>query len=45
MYITLLKLISFCGLETWALRKTEEQNMPVFEAKVFRKMYRAHFNP
>jgi len=39
MYMTLLRPIVLYDFETWALRKTEEQGLGVFERKVLRKIY------
>lgn len=44
MYLTLLRSIALYGAEAWPLRKTKEQRMIVFERKVLRKNYEAHFN-
>jgi hypothetical protein len=39
MYMTLLRPIVLYGSETWALRKTEESRLMIFERKVLRKMF------
>jgi exonuclease III len=44
MYLTLLRPIVLYGAETWSLRKTEELRLAVFERKVLRKIYGAHFD-
>jgi len=44
MYLTLLRPIVLYGAETWSLRKTEELRLAVFERKVPRKIYGAHFD-
>jgi len=38
MYMTLLRPIILYGSETWALRKTEESRLMLFERKVLRKI-------
>jgi hypothetical protein len=39
MYMTLLRPIVLYDSETWALRKTEESRLMIFERKVLRKMF------
>lgn len=39
MYMTLLRPIVLYGSETWALRKTEESRLMIFERKVLRKIF------